>query len=64
MSEEIFFTLTLSQLFRFDDAEGELLRRVRLAIGPNVPLVVTLDLHANATTAMAMHATALISYKT
>lgn len=45
----------------FDDAEGELLRRVRLEVGPRVPVVVTLDLHANVSSAMVKHADALIS---
>jgi microcystin degradation protein MlrC len=31
----------------FEDAETELLRRVRACIGPDVPLVITLDYHAN-----------------
>ena len=30
-----------------DDGEGELLARVRDAIGPDVPVVASLDLHAN-----------------
>src|SRR5207253_182399 len=30
-----------------DDGEGELLRRVRAAIGPAAPILVSLDLHAN-----------------
>src|SRR6185369_16987945 len=36
----------------FDDGEGELLRRVRAAVGPRVPVVASLDLHANVTRAM------------
>ena len=36
----------------FDDADGELLRRVRAAIGPGVPLVASLDFHANISPAM------------
>ncbi|PPR63787.1 MAG: hypothetical protein CFH10_00415 [Alphaproteobacteria bacterium MarineAlpha4_Bin2] len=32
-----------------EDAEGEVLRRVRAAIGPDIPLVVSLDYHANVT---------------
>jgi microcystin degradation protein MlrC len=34
-----------------DDGEGELLRRVREVVGPNVPVVASLDLHANVTRA-------------
>jgi len=47
-----------------DDGEGELLARVRRIIGKDVPLVVSLDLHANITPAMAEHADALIAYRT
>src|ERR1043166_6777893 len=48
----------------FDDGEGELLARVRRLIGPELPLVVTLDLHANVTPEMVAHADALIAYRT
>ncbi len=47
-----------------EDAEGELLRRLRAAAGPDVPIVVTLDLHANVTALMAASANALISVRT
>jgi microcystin degradation protein MlrC len=47
-----------------EDGEGELLRRLRGAIGRDVPVVVTLDLHANVTQAMADHASALIAFRT
>jgi microcystin degradation protein MlrC len=47
-----------------DDGEGELLRRVREVIGPDLPLVVSLDLHANVTKAMVQHADVLIAYRT
>ena len=47
-----------------EDGEGELLRRVRAKIGPDVPIMVTLDLHANVTKAMAEHANALIAFRT
>src|SRR4051812_25270741 len=40
----------------FDDGEGEILRRVREAVGPRVPIVASLDLHANVTRAMMAHA--------
>lgn len=46
-----------------EDGEGELLRRLRRAIGPDVPVVVTLDLHANVTRAMADNANALIAFR-
>ena len=48
----------------FDDGEGEILRRVREVIGARLPLVVSLDLHANVTPEMVHHADALIAYRT
>src|SRR6201986_260083 len=48
----------------FDDGEGEILARVRQVIGKDLPLVVSLDLHANVTPAMVEHADALIAYRT
>src|SRR5215210_5306546 len=36
----------------FEDPEGELLRRIRACIGPNVPIVISLDYHANVTEQM------------
>ena len=47
-----------------DDGEGEVLRRVRAAIGPDVPLVVSLDLHGNVSPLMVDSADALIAYRT
>ena len=47
-----------------DDAEGALLEALRGVLGPALPIVVTLDLHANATPRMAKRANALISYRT
>src|SRR6266702_7526566 len=47
-----------------DDGEGEILARVRRVIGKDVPLVVSLDLHANVTPDMVEHADALIPYRT
>jgi microcystin degradation protein MlrC len=48
----------------FDDGEGEILRRVREAVGPRVPIVASLDLHANVTRAMIETADALVAYRT
>jgi microcystin degradation protein MlrC len=48
----------------FDDGEGEILRRVREAVGPRVPVVASLDLHANVTRAMVERADALVAYRT
>jgi microcystin degradation protein MlrC len=47
-----------------DDGEGEILARVRKVIGKDLPLVVSLDLHANVTPDMVEHADALIAYRT
>lgn len=46
------------------DGEGALLAGVRARVGPDVPVVVTLDLHANVTERMAAEADALVSYAT
>ncbi|MDO9707925.1 M81 family metallopeptidase [Paracraurococcus lichenis] len=48
----------------FDDAEGELLRRVRAVVGPDLPLTVSLDPHANMTRRMVDLADALVPYRT
>jgi microcystin degradation protein MlrC len=47
-----------------DDGEGEILARVRTVIGNDIPLVASLDLHANVTPEMVAHADALIAYRT
>lgn len=47
-----------------DDGEGELLRRVRVAVGPDVPLVVSLDLHGNVTPLMMAMADVLVAFRT
>src|SRR6478735_2085895 len=47
-----------------DDGEGEILKRVRAVIGKDLPVVVSLDLHANVTPEMVEHADALIAYRT
>jgi microcystin degradation protein MlrC len=47
-----------------EDAEGEFLARLRRRLGPEVPIVVTLDLHANVTQRMADNASVLIAYRT
>ncbi|MBA3848216.1 MAG: M81 family metallopeptidase, partial [Planctomycetes bacterium] len=48
----------------YDDGEGELLRRVRAVVGDGVPIVASLDLHANITRAMVEHSAALIAFRT
>ena len=47
-----------------DDADGELLRQVRSVVGPGVPVVASLDFHANLSREMARCASALVSYRT
>jgi microcystin degradation protein MlrC len=47
-----------------DDGEGTLLAAVRSIIGPDVPLVATLDPHANCTDLMVNSADALFPYDT
>ncbi|MFL7811008.1 MAG: M81 family metallopeptidase, partial [Anaerolineae bacterium] len=46
------------------DATGAILERLRAAMGSDVPIVGTLDLHANVTTRVVREATALIGYHT
>ncbi|MGO4391337.1 M81 family metallopeptidase [Variovorax sp. M-6] len=48
----------------FDDGEGELLRRVRALVGPDVPVIASLDLHGNVTRQMLAQADALVAYRT
>jgi microcystin degradation protein MlrC len=47
-----------------DDADGELLRRVREVLGPHIPLLVSLDFHANVSQLMVEQASVLVSYRT
>ena len=47
-----------------DDGEGELLRRVRSALGPAPPILVSLDLHANVSPLMVELADFISSYRT
>jgi microcystin degradation protein MlrC len=46
-----------------DDVEGDLLDAVRAAVGPAVPVAVTLDLHAHVTPRMTAAAQIIIGYK-
>jgi microcystin degradation protein MlrC len=48
----------------FPDAEGELLRRVRAVVGPDVPVTASLDPHANVTALMVEMADALVPFRT
>ncbi len=47
-----------------EDGEGEILRRLRAVLGPDLPIAVTLDPHANVTTAMCDLAQILVSFMT
>ena len=47
-----------------DDAEGELLARLRAVVGADLPIVASLDLHANVTQRMLALADALVAYRT
>lgn len=46
-----------------DDGEGDLFEFIRMLLGDEIPLVSTLDLHANVTEKMARLATVLIPYE-
>ena len=48
----------------FEDGEGELLRRVRAVVGEEVPVVISLDYHANVTPEMVREADAILPYRT
>lgn len=48
----------------FPDAEGELLRRARAILGPEVPIAASLDPHCNLTAAMVRHADVLSPFRT
>lgn len=47
-----------------DDAEGEMLRRVRAIVGEHVPIVVSLDYHANVSEAMTRLSDGLVVCRT
>jgi microcystin degradation protein MlrC len=47
-----------------DDLSGALLELIRRAIGPDIPLVASLDLHANITRCMMKQADLLVGYHT
>ncbi len=52
---------TVSQAY--PDADGELLTRIRAVTGPDLPIVTTIDLHANVSTAMITGCNATIAYR-
>jgi microcystin degradation protein MlrC len=47
-----------------EDAEAELVRRVRAIVGPEVPIAVSLDIHANAGPDLARYANIVSTYRT
>ena len=47
-----------------EDGEGELIGRLRKALGPELPIFVSLDFHANVTPAMVKGANVLVAYRT
>jgi len=49
---------------REDDPEGVILERVRRIVGAKVPVVATLDLHANVSRKMVDNCDALVAYRT
>jgi microcystin degradation protein MlrC len=46
------------------DGEGELLERLRDVVGPQIPIAITLDPHANVTHRMCALANIVVAYKT
>lgn len=47
-----------------EDGEGELLTRMRDLVGPDMPIIIALDFHANLSQRMLEHATQMHIYKT
>ncbi|PMR72181.1 M81 family metallopeptidase [Halomonas heilongjiangensis] len=47
-----------------DDPDGELFAMVRSIVGPEVPIVATLDLHGNVSERMVESADAIVAYRT
>lgn len=47
-----------------DDAEGVLLAQLRGIVGPQVPIAITLDLHANVTSLMTANVDIICAYRT
>ena len=47
-----------------DDGEGELLRRIRAILGSEIPVVTSLDFHANVTPEMIEFSDIMIGYRT
>ena len=49
---------------RRDDPEGELIEQVRAIVGPDVPIAVSLDLHAHFTDRMAKETDLVVGFRT
>ncbi|WP_374448729.1 M81 family metallopeptidase [Stella sp.] len=49
---------------QFEDGEGELLRRVRAIVGPDIPVFTSLDLHSNTTPEMVEFSNLMVAYRT
>ena len=47
-----------------EDGEGEILQRLRAVCGAQIPIAITLDLHANVSQTMCDRADIIVSYKT
>lgn len=48
----------------YPDGDGEVLARIRQAMGPDFPIVVTFDLHGNLSQRQIDHCTAAVAYRT
>ncbi|WP_127584750.1 M81 family metallopeptidase [Paenibacillus koleovorans] len=47
-----------------DDADGEIVCAIREKIGPTIPLVITLDSHANVTRTIVANVNGIVAYRT
>ena len=47
-----------------DDADGAVFEMARAAVGPNIPIVATLDLHGHVTSKMLCSADAMVAFRT
>jgi len=47
----------------YPDADGEIVWRIRELVGVRVPIIVTLDLHANVSSQMVAHTNATVMYR-
>ena len=48
----------------FDDGEAEVLARIRKQLGPDLPIVISLDLHANISQSLVDLTSSLVAYRT